>query len=106
MTMAAVIPFDQHYDRRATHRVISDVSAFDRIMDVDALAQEAITLVHNAGFMAMDNPPLYRLLQRVGGKVVHIRRIAQEGTALLEESMTVDPYLAALHAHTSGNDAA
>ena len=108
MTMAAVIPFDQHYDRRATHRVISDVSAFDRIMDVDALAQEAIALVHNDHFQALGtgNEALVRVLQVIGGKVVHIRRIAQEGTALLEESVPVDPYLAVQYARTSGDDAA
>ena len=108
MTMAAVIPFDQHYDKRATHRVISDVSAFDRILDVDALAQEVITLAANAHFQALGtgNETLVRTIQRIGGKVVHIRRIAQEGTALLQESATVDPYLAVLHAHTDGPDAA
>jgi hypothetical protein len=98
---AAVIDFDLHYDRRATHRVVSDVSCFDRIMDVDALSQEVIGLCHNAHFQALGtgNESLVRTIQYIGGKVVHIRRIAQEGAALLDESMVVDPYLAAKFAH-------
>ena len=103
--MAAVIDFPVppiQFDRRATHRVISDVSAFDRILDVDALAQEAIVLAHNAHFQALGtgNDALVKTIRRIGSKVTHIRRIAQEGTALLAESMTVDPYLAVQYAHT------
>ena len=107
MTMAAVIPFDQHYDRRATHRVISDVSAFDRIMDVEADAMECVVLLKNAELKVLGtgDTELVRIWQRVGGKVVHILRTAQEGAALLEQSVTVDPYLAVQHAHT-GPDAA
>ena len=102
--MAALIDFPAptvNYDRRATHRVISDVSAFNRILDVDALSQEAIGLCHNAHFQALGtgNDSLVRTIQRIGGKVVHIRRIAQEGAQLLEQSVTVDPYLAVQLAH-------
>lgn len=99
---AAVIDFDLHYDRRATHRVVSDVTAFDRIMDVDALSQECIALAYNAHFQALGtgNETLIRTIQRIGGKVVHIRRIAQEGAQLLSDSMTVDPYLAVQYART------
>ena len=84
------------FDRRATHRVISDVSAFDRILDVDALSQEAVNLLANAHFQALGtgNDVLVRTIQRIGGKVVHIRRIAQEGADLLEHSAPVDPYRA------------
>ena len=96
------------FDRRATHRVISDVSAFDRILDVEADAMEAMTLLANAHFQALGkgDEVLVRTIQRVGGKVVHILRTAQEGAALLEDSVTVDPYLAIQYAHTSGPDAA
>lgn len=91
--MAAVINFDR-YDRRATHRLVSEPSTLDRINDVDALAQEAVALLYNAHFQALGtgNDNLVRTLARVGGKVVHIRRIAQEGAALLTESVAVDPY--------------
>ena len=102
--MAAVIDFD----RRATHRVISDVTTFDRIMDVDALAQESIALLHNAYFKALGtgDETLLRTIRLIGGKVTHIRHIAQEGAALVAESMTVDPYLAAQYAHLDGPEAA
>lgn len=130
--MAVVIPFD----RRATHRVISDVSAFDRILDVDALAQDGIGAANNVRFLHNEvivlaraahfralgtgDSELVRLIgqihdsaqtqvktiKKLGGSIVHIRRIAQEGAALVTESMTVDPYLAALHAHTDPTDAA
>ena len=88
------------FDRRARHRVVSDPSALDMIMDVDALTQEAIALCHNAHFQALGtgNETLVRTISRIGGKLVAIRRIAQEGAALVEQSMTVDPYLAAQYA--------
>ena len=100
--MAAVIDFPPppiQYDRRAVHRIISDPSALDRINDTDALAQEGIALAHNA-LATTDVATKDRLIRSMGGKFIYIRRIAQEGAALLSESQIVDPY------SLSGPDAA
>lgn len=96
--MAAVIQFD----RRATHRVVSDPTVLDIANDVDADAQEAHALLLNAGFLALGtgNEPLIRILQRVDSKVTHIRVLVHEGLDLYHASHRVDPELAVLHGGT------
>jgi hypothetical protein len=90
--MAAVIDFD----RRAVHRIVSDPSVLDIANDIDADAQEAISLAHNAHFMALGtgNDALVRVIQRLGSKVTHIRVLTHTGLDLYAESVAVDPYRA------------
>ena len=88
--MAAVVNFD----RRATHRVISEPVALEMAMDVDALAQEAITYLEPAHLLALgkrDND-LVRALVVAHAKVKQIRETVHAGVALLEDSYVVDPY--------------
>jgi hypothetical protein len=91
-----VIAFAPHYDKRATHRIVSDPSVLDIANDIDADAQEAISLAHNAHFMALGtgNDALVRVIQRLGSKVTHIRVLTHAGLDLYAESVAVDPYLA------------
>lgn len=90
------------FDRRATHRIVSDPSVLDIANDVDADAQEAITLLHNAHWLALGtgNAALVRVLQRVGSKVTHIRHLTHEGLDLYANSVIVDPYVASRFAPT------
>lgn len=82
------------FDRRATHRIVSDPSVLDIANDVDADAQEAVTLIQNAHFMALGtgNEQLVRVIGRLGSKVVHIRTLVHQGLDLYAESVAVDPY--------------
>lgn len=85
------------FDRRATHKVISEPVALDMTNDIDALAQEAIAYLEPAHLLALGHGDreLVRALTVAHGKVKGIREICHEGAALLEQSLTVDPYAAA-----------
>lgn len=90
--VASVVSFD----RRATHRVISEPVVLDLANDVDALAQEAIAYLEPAHLLALGtgDRDLVRALAVAHGKVKNIREVVHAGVALLDQSYIVDPYRA------------
>jgi len=85
------------YDRRATHRIVSDPSVMDLANDADADAQEAISHLGNAHWLALGtgNEQLVRELVVIGSRLHHIRQLIHTGLDLYAESAVVDPYKAA-----------
>ena len=82
------------FDRRAVHRVISEPQAMDMMMDVDALAQEAIAFLEPAHLLALGtgDRSLVRGISVAHSKLVQIRDVVHEGAALVSDSLRVDPY--------------
>lgn len=95
--MAQVIAFD----RRATHRIVSDPSVLDHANDVDALIQRAITYLEPAGILALgyNDPPLYNGIRWAHDALQDARAVIHEGLDLYAGSIAIDPY-------SVGNDAA
>ena len=85
-----------HFDKRATHRIFSEPVAIDMVMDVDALAQEAIAYLEPAHLLALGtgDAHLVRGIAVAHERVTHIREIAHRCAGLIEESTVIDPYLA------------
>jgi hypothetical protein len=84
------------FDRRATHRIFSEPVALDMVNDTDALAQEALTYLEAAHWLALGtgDRALVRGIAVAHARLTEIRRIAHHCAALIEESTKVDPYLA------------
>lgn len=84
------------FDRRATHRIVSEPVCLDIINDVDALAQEAIAYLEPAHLLALQSGDqhLVRGITVAHAKVKAIHAKAHETAALLTESVRVDPYIA------------
>lgn len=91
--MSALIDFST-YDRRAVHRVISEPKAMEMMMDVDALAQEAIAFLEPAHLLALahSDRALVRGINVAHGKLVQLREVVHEGASLMADSLRVDPY--------------
>jgi len=85
-----------HFDRRATHRIVSEPVCLDIINDVDALAQEAIAYLEPAHLLALrsGDAALVRGITVAHAKVKAIHAMAGETAALLTDSAQVEPYLA------------
>lgn len=84
------------FDARATHRIFSEPVAINAVMDVDALAQEAIAYLEAAHLLALGigDADLVKAIVVAHLKVIGIREIAHRCAGLIEESTRIDPYKA------------
>jgi len=84
------------FDRRATHRIFSEPVAIDMVMDVDALAQEAIAYLEPSHLLALGSgdAALVHGIAVAHERVSRIREITHRCAELIEDSARVDPYLA------------
>lgn len=85
------------FDRRATHRIFSEPVALDITMDVDALAQEGIKYLEAAHWLALGtaDAALVRGISVAHARFTAIREITRRAAGLIEESLVIDPYIAA-----------
>jgi hypothetical protein len=84
------------FDRRATHKIFSEPVAIDIVMDVDALAQEAISFLEAAHWIALGtgDAHLVRGINLAHARLGNIREITHRCAGLIEESEKIDPYRA------------
>ena len=89
-----------HFDRRATHRIFSEPVALDTINDVTALSDEAIKYLEAIHWIALGTGDAHLVngIAAVHARVLGIRERANTAAGLVEESVRVEPYLAAQHA--------
>jgi hypothetical protein len=90
------------FDRRATHCIFSVPVALDMVNDVDALAQETIRHLEAVHWIALGKADshLVKGIAVAFARIARIRELTHISAGLIEESLTVDPYLAAEHAAT------
>ena len=88
------------FDRRATHRIFSEPVALDVINDVTALASEAVKYLEAIHWIALGtgDAHLVRGIAAVHARVLGIRDRANAAAGLVEESLRIEPYLAAQYA--------
>ena len=88
------------FDRRATHRIFSEPVALDVINDVSALSGEAITFLEKLHWIALGtgDAHLVRGIAAVHARVLGIRDRANAAAGLVEDSLRIEPYLAAQYA--------
>jgi hypothetical protein len=84
------------FDRRATHRLISEPVAVGMTLDTLALADEGMTFLSACNWIALaiGDKDLVRGINRAHSCFAGIREIARQGAALIETSQAVEPYLA------------
>jgi hypothetical protein len=84
------------FDRRATHRLISEPVAVGMTLDTLALADEGMTFLSACNWIALaiGDKDLVRGINRAHSCLAGIREIARQGAALIETSQAVEPYLA------------
>lgn len=85
------------FDKRAIHRIFSEPVALDITMDVDALAQEGIKYLEAAHWLALGtgDSALVRGIAVAHARFSAIRELTRSAAALIEESLVIDPYIAA-----------
>ena len=85
------------FDRRATHRVVSDPTVLDIANDADAHVQEGIEYVTRAHWLALaaGDAGLVDAINRVGARLHDLQALIHRGLDLYAESIAVDPYRAA-----------
>lgn len=88
------------FDRRATHRIVSEPVVMDMVLDTTALADEGIRFLEATHWLALAiaDKDLIRGLNRAHACMVGIRDIARAGAALIESSQSVEPYGAVQYA--------
>ena len=88
------------FDKRATHRIISDPPALDILNDATALTQKAIKYLEAAGWIALGygDDDLTKGINVAHECLAEIRALSRSAAGLLEQSIPVDPYAAAQYA--------
>jgi hypothetical protein len=82
------------FDRRATHRLISEPVAVEMTLDTLALADEGRRFLEACNWIALTigDKDLVRGINRAHSCFIGIRDIARAGAALIESSQAVEPY--------------
>jgi hypothetical protein len=88
------------FDRRATHRIISEPVTIEMVMDTDALAQEGIAFLEASHWIALGtgDKALVRGIARAHACFAGIREITRRGAELIEHSQAIEPYEAVQYA--------
>jgi hypothetical protein len=88
------------FDRRATHRIISEPVAVGMTLDTLALADEGMTFLSACNWIALaiGDKDLVRGINRAHSCFAGIREIARQGAALIENSTAIEPYEAVRYA--------
>jgi hypothetical protein len=88
------------FDRRATHRIISEPEAIGMTMDCDALAQEGMKFLEAVHWIVLGYGDRDALngITRAHACFGGIRQITRAGAALIESSLAIEPYEAARYA--------
>lgn len=88
------------FDRRATHLVIAAPPALDILNDATALTQRAIDHLNAAGWIALGygDAHLSKGIQVAFDCLQELRALSRSGAGLLEQSISVDPYVAVEYA--------
>ena len=88
------------FDKRATHRIFSEPVALDVINDVTALSDEALRFLEAIHWIALGtgDAHLVKGIAAVHRRVMGIRDRANAAAGLVEESLRIEPYLAAQYA--------
>jgi hypothetical protein len=84
------------FDRRATHRIISEPVAVGMTLDTLAFADEGMALLAAANWLALSagDKALVKGINRAHSCFAGIREIARQGAALIENSPAIEPYRA------------
>ena len=85
------------FDKRSTHRIFSEPVALDLVMDVTALVDEMLRYLEAGHWIALGyaDAQLVKAFTVAHEKAIAIRERTHGATALIADSMVVDPYLAA-----------
>ena len=85
------------FDKRATHRIFSEPVALDLVMDVTALVDEMLRYLEAGHWIALGyaDEHLVKAFQVAHEKAIAIRERTHGATALIADSIVVDPYRAA-----------
>jgi hypothetical protein len=88
------------FDRRATHRLISEPVAIEMTLDTAALADEGSHFLEACNWIALaiGDKELVKGINRAHACFKGIREIARQGAALIESSQAVEPYGAVQYA--------
>ena len=84
------------FDKRATHRIFSEPVALDLVMDVTALVDEMLRYLEAGHWIALGtgDSHLVKALRVAHQKATAIRERTHAATALIADSVPVDPYRA------------
>ena len=88
------------FDRRATHRIISEPVAVEMTLDTSALAQEGMTFLAAANWIALTigDDALINGINRAHACFSGILEITRRGAELIENSVAIEPYEAVRYA--------
>ena len=88
------------FDRRATHRIFSEPVALDLVNDLTALTDEAIKNLEAVHWIALGtgDAHLVRGITVAHGRLTDIRALSHQAAGLIDQSVRIEPYLAAKHA--------